>query len=141
MGKNRIKSLRTINVDGIEYKWLFDDYGWLKIWKDKKIVYEDGFNKGYSQVSYNLVDDQMTPEVVAKVIRLVNYTEHLIPNEDVLDAIRISEGLNPNHYKRHASYEDKTTEKLMAKFMDSFAELKQHLEHKEIFENIRKMVE
>jgi hypothetical protein len=68
MGKNRINNLRTITVDGNEYKWLVEDDGEdlnLKIWYNKAIFY-----------SGNIYEDKITPAVVRDTIEEITlFTE------------------------------------------------------------------
>lgn len=135
MSKNRKKSLRTIIVDGEEYKWLMDLD--LKVWKDKKVIF-DYWGK-YPKVSYNLEEDgygPMTPRIVAKIIRLINGSEDLIPNRDLLYRMEHDRNLAIGYYGRHASFEDKETERLWAKFNDSHKALAERLEHQKLMNSV-----
>jgi len=140
MSKNRIKNLRTITVGDVEYKWMYD--GNLKVWKDKKVIYEEGYNKGYKNVSYNLekgIYGAMTPAVVAKVIRLVTYKEDLVSNEELQQRIEDESNFAIGYYGRHESFEDKQTERLWAELNDKAKELEEHLETQALYKRVKEM--
>jgi len=53
------KKFRDITVDGVEYAWLiFGHYG-LRIFKDKKVIFEET----------NLYGSTITPKVIETIIR------------------------------------------------------------------------
>jgi hypothetical protein len=63
MGKNRIKKLRDITVEGKTYKWYvrhIDYYGpVLKVWENKNTVLYEG----------DVPDNNVTPSYVAEKIK------------------------------------------------------------------------
>jgi hypothetical protein len=66
MGKNRIKKLRDITVDGKLYKWMVEsviDGKKLKIWEDKNTVFYEGI----------LYGEEFTPSDVKEVIDDINW--------------------------------------------------------------------
>jgi hypothetical protein len=126
--KRKNRKVRSITVDGVEYKWL--SVNEIKIWKDGKIFYEDGWGSSskYPTVSFNLEDGAVTPKVIAKIIKLINGTEPLISNVEIFENLNNERFLEViKSYRRHASFEDKRTEYKWAKFIDSYNELMNHL--------------
>lgn len=59
---NRIKKCRNITVDDIKYVWMDD--GFLKIWKDKKLVFHDKVKTETSGLLQGL-----RPGIVAEIIK------------------------------------------------------------------------
>ncbi len=130
--KRKNKKVRSIIVDGVEYKWL--SVYEIKIWKDGKIFYESGWNSEskYPKVSYNLEDGSVTPKVIAKIIRLINGNEVLISNSDISEKLNNKKFLKVmQSYGRHVSFEDKKTERIWSKFSDCYIDLIRHLEAQE----------
>mgnify|MGYP001605685141 FL=1 len=121
MSKNRIKNLRSIKVDNIDYTWMYD--GGIRIWKDKKIVY-DGFPKPYMDAS------SATPGMIAKIVRVINGNEEEIGNEDQIYKIKNEGRCGMDYFSKYATFEDKKTEKLWFEFNSKYEELIKHLEKK-----------
>lgn len=131
MGKSRIKSLRNITVDDEDYKWMVDDSYNLKIWKDKKLVYQSGWDshEKYPQVYYNF-EDGITPRIVAKIIGLINGTEDLISTEDF--EYRFESDFAIGYYDKHASFEDKRVEHLFYNLNIAKEKLEEYLKEKKV---------
>ena len=65
MGKNRIKNLRDITVNGLDYKWLVEstEHGnKLKIWLDKNTLLHEAY----------LHEESITSGTVAEIIDEIN---------------------------------------------------------------------
>ena len=135
MSKNRIKTLRDITVDDEDYKWMIN-HGDFKIWKNKKLIYENGWrsDEKYPQVYYNY-DDGITPRVIAKIIRLVNGTEDLISTEDFEH--RFESDFAIGYYDKHASFEDKEVESLFYKLNIAKEKLENYLKEQSILKQTK----
>ena len=127
MSKNRIKSLRSIMVDDSEYKWSCHDG--FKIWKDKQVIYHEGWGADYPQVYYN-GDGTITPRIVAKIIRLINGTEDLISTEDF--EYRFESDFAIGYYDKHSSFEDKRIERLFFNLNEAHEKLENYLKEQRV---------
>jgi len=128
MSKNRIKSLRDITIDDEDYKWSCVDG--FKIWKDKKVIYHEGWGADYPQVYYNEGDGTITPRIVAKIIRLINGTEDLISTEDF--EYRFESDFAIGYYDKHSSFEDKRIERLFFNLNEAHEKLENYLKEQSV---------
>jgi hypothetical protein len=127
MSKNRIKSLRDITVDGEVYKWTCLDG--FKIWKNKQVIYHEGWGANYPNVYYG-EDNTITPRIVAKIIRLINGTEILVSTEDFNKRFESSSAIG--YYDRYTSFEDKRIEYLFFNLNQAHEELGDYLKEQKV---------
>jgi len=123
--KRRIKHLRDITVDGIDYKWSAVDG--FKIWKDKQLIFKSGYDRNdYSQVEY-FTTNGITPGVVAKVIRQVNGTDRVVPIEDLAYRVENEGSCGIGYFSKYQTFDDKKAEELWVEFNDKYEELQKYL--------------
>jgi uncharacterized protein YjhX (UPF0386 family) len=124
--KRRIKHLRDITVDGIDYKWSAVDV--FKIWRDKKLIFESGwYNRDkYPEVEY-FTTNGITPGVVAKVIRQLNGTEMVVSIENLAYRIENEADCGIGYYSKHQTFDDKKAELLWVQFNEKHEELQRYL--------------